>query len=121
MATENTPAQADPEVLFEGALSTTLTTTLVTSTAAERGTRITAWWFIVTGSDARAITFDYKKGATARKIINAASFPATGLPVDVLDLLTKEHLILDPSDVIRGGQGSGTDVDCVIMGYRLKD
>ena len=123
MAAGNNPTIMDPKVLFQGALTTTLTTTLVTAPA-EAGVRVTT--FIAThagtfGSGTmRSLTFDYFKATTGRKITNAMPILADGVPRDIL-ALCGGSLILDASDLIRGGQDVGTDIDCLIMGFELKE
>jgi hypothetical protein len=120
MAAGNNPTIADPKVLFQGALSTTLTTTLVTAPA-EAGVRITTLYVINTGSTRRLVTFDYFKATTGRKLANAYPLIPDGIGVDLLSLITQQQLIIDASDLIRGGQDAGTDVDCIICGYELKE
>ena len=123
MAAGNNPTIMDPKVLFQGALSTTLTTTLVTAPA-EAGVRVTTFFVCHAGTfgtgTQRSVTFDYFKATAGRKITNAMPVLADGVPVDILALIGGT-LILDASDLIRGGQDAGTDIDCYIAGFEMKD
>lgn len=121
MAAGATPSKYDPKVLFQGPLSTTLTTTLVTAPA-ERGVKVTTFIACHAGTfgsgTQRAVTFDYFKATTGRKITNAMPINADGVPVDIL-ALCGGSLTLDASDLIRGGQDVGADIDVLIMGIEM--
>lgn len=117
LAISATPTKLDPKILFQGALSTTLTTTLYT--ASGRGADISAINVANTGAAARNVTFSYFKATTGRVFCPAVSIPA-GATVNILKLCGMEAgLIIDSGDLVRGGQDSGTDVDCIILGLEM--
>lgn len=119
MAATSTPTIYDPQQV-NGALSTTLTTVLLTA-AAEAGCKITALVVCLTaapGSTARLVTFK----VNGRYLLNAYTIPNDGAGVDVLALIgLKDGLYLDASNTVAGGQGTGTDVDYQISFIALKD
>lgn len=117
MAATATPTIFDPQQV-NGALSTTLTTTLLTA-AAEAGCKITAIVVCVPSTSVpRALTFK----ANGRFIANTITVMADGVGVDILKLIgCADGLYLDASNTIAGGQDAGTDCDYQISFIAMKD
>ena len=95
-----------PLQLADGALTTTLTTTLFTGTAATE-TLVTCITLCNThASITRKVTVD----VSTRKILDAVAIPPK------TTLVWRAPISLPATEGIRGGQDVGTDVDFVITG-----
>jgi hypothetical protein len=96
--------------LFEGALSTTLTTTLVT--AAKKTLVMSISIANKNTTTPRDVTIKLgASGGTA--YLSAVSIP----PKQTLQLYP--HHVLENTETIKGGQDAGTDVDVVISGVEI--
>jgi len=117
IATIASPTIYDPQILYKGLLTTTLTTVLVT---AENFAGIKIERIVLTNitATAAAVTIDHADTAAANpfKIMNAASIPGDGYPV-VLEL----GIYLNALDLLRGGSGTSSAVHCLIYGITMKD
>ena len=114
MATTS-PTEYDPEALFQGTLTTTLDATLVTA-AAEAGIRILSIVLVNTTSTVRAVTIDHYDGGTGYKICSTMDIPTGGSPI-----IIEADIILDASDLLRGGASANAAIDCNVYGIRLAD
>src|SRR3990167_10380801 len=96
--------QYTPKQLADGALTTTLTTTLFTATEETIVTCITLCNTNTTTT--RKVTVD----VSTRKILSAVSIPP------LTTLVWRAPIGLPDTEGIRGGQDVGTDVDFTISG-----
>jgi len=104
-------------VSFVAALTTTLTTTMVTC-AAETVCKINVIRCSnITDNDA-TVTFDFEVSGTHKKIANEITVPANS-SVDIVD--KNSSLYLQETDLIRGGASSGSTLEFVTSYEALAD
>ena len=99
---------------FVAALTTTLTTTMVTC-AAETVCKINV--IRCTDNDA-TVTFDFEVAGTIVKIANEVTVPANST-VDIVD--KNSSLYLQETDLLRGGASAGSTIDVIVSYETLID
>ena len=102
---------------FVAALTTTLTTTMVTC-AAETVCKINVIRCTnITDNDA-TVTFDFDVAGTIVKIANEVTVPANST-VDIVD--KNSSLYLQETDLLRGGASAGSTIDVIVSYETLID
>ena len=99
-----------------GALTTTLTTTLVTAASDKVLKMNVIRCTNITDSDA-TVTLDVEVSGTHKKIANEVTVPANSV-VDIVD--KNSSFYLQETDLLRGGASAGTTIDFMVS-YEILD